>query len=374
MAARNPFRYSGPLAPDEMVDRDAEANHLLDLARGGHIARLEAPRRYGKTSLIGRVLNEAASEEMVVARVDFEDVLSLGAVVSRIERAYDRSLRGSIRAWVDRLLQSWNLGVALGPSGFAVHLNTNPAIDPEPVLLRLLELPERVYEQHGRRCLIVFDEVGDLHEVRGAAGIIRSVIQHHLDAASYVFTGSAPSLMRRLFDDPNAPFLQQGVPVKLDPLPAGDLYDHIAGRFEATDRSPGDSIGELISFARGHPQRAMMLAHHLWDRVPQGDSTQVGDFLDARDAAHSESRLALKAYWTALPGTERRAAMALAVAPHEPGGKAILARVGLSQDSVYGALDALEGRGDVLSTDEGRRLTDPLLEFWLRTRYEGAEP
>ena len=60
----NPFRFSGPLAPEDMIDRDPEADELLALAEGGHSFRLVGPRRYGKTTLLRRVL-EAAEQEKI---------------------------------------------------------------------------------------------------------------------------------------------------------------------------------------------------------------------------------------------------------------------------------------------------------------------
>ena len=82
----NPFRIAGELAPDEMIDRDDVANRLFALASGGHSARLVAPRRYGKTSLLRRVLAHASSEGWATALVDLEGVLSLSSLVVRIER------------------------------------------------------------------------------------------------------------------------------------------------------------------------------------------------------------------------------------------------------------------------------------------------
>ena len=58
----NPFRFSGPLAPEDMIDRDQESEDLLALAEGGHSFRLVGPRRYGKTTLLRRVLNAAEQE------------------------------------------------------------------------------------------------------------------------------------------------------------------------------------------------------------------------------------------------------------------------------------------------------------------------
>ena len=46
----NPFVYSRPVAPEDVVDRDDEVRRLLQNAVGGHYVRLYAPRKYGKTA------------------------------------------------------------------------------------------------------------------------------------------------------------------------------------------------------------------------------------------------------------------------------------------------------------------------------------
>src|SRR5436309_15982670 len=66
----NPFRFSGPLPPQEMIDRDPEADDLLALAEGRHSFRLVGPRRYGKTTLLRRVLETAGREGMATVLVD----------------------------------------------------------------------------------------------------------------------------------------------------------------------------------------------------------------------------------------------------------------------------------------------------------------
>ena len=366
----NPFRFTGPLQPAEMIGRDGETKALLEHARGGHMSRLEAPRRYGKTSLLGRVAAEAAAEGMATALVDLEDVLSLGALVTRIERGYSRGLGGGLRRWVDRQLGSWELGLSLGAVGFGVTLKANPGLDPEPILLRLLSLPEQIHRKRGVRTLIVLDEVQGLLRVDGAAGIVRSVIQHQADVASYVFAGSAPSLMRKLFDDPDGPFLSQGVPVPLAPLDAEELGEAVERRFRETGRDPGEALGELIHFSRGHPQRSMQLAHHLWQVVPRGATADLDDWLAARDAALDASERLLRARISALPLNEQRAAQAIAIAPGSPTSQDTLKLVGLARNSAYAAMESLADRGEVIVTPTGNRLTDPLLDHWLRERKE----
>ena len=62
----NPFVYSRPIAPDQIVDRDEETQLLLKNAVGGHYVRLYAPRKYGKTSLLQRALADGERQEGLV--------------------------------------------------------------------------------------------------------------------------------------------------------------------------------------------------------------------------------------------------------------------------------------------------------------------
>src|SRR3981081_2310157 len=144
----HPFRFSGPLPPEEMIDRDAEADDLLALAEGRHSFRLVGPRRYGKTTLLRRVLEAAEHEGMATVLVDLQDVLSISEIVVRIERGYER-LKGPIRRTVESLLRSWNIGLSLGGGGFTATLQRNPSVDSESVLLRLLELPASRFARTG---------------------------------------------------------------------------------------------------------------------------------------------------------------------------------------------------------------------------------
>src|SRR5579875_3466002 len=237
----NPFRFSGPLSPEQMIDRDPEADDLLALADGGHSFRLVGPRRYGKTTLLRRVLDAAQREGTVTVLVDLQDVLSIAEIVVRIERAYER-LKGPVRRTVENLFRVWNIGLSLGGGGFTATLQRNPHVDAESVLLRLLELPAALFDREGTSSLIVFDEIQDVLAVPGADGKIRSVIQHQTEAATYAFAGSAPGVMRQLFSDPKRPLLDQAVPKNLSPLPLDEVGLYVAERFRRTDRTAGSAL------------------------------------------------------------------------------------------------------------------------------------
>src|ERR671917_41787 len=91
-----------------------------------------------------------------------------------------------------------------------------------------------VAEAGGGLTVVCLDEFQDLLVSDEALdGVVRSVIQHHGEAAAYVFAGSQPSLMRSLFSDQERPFYGQARPLELPPLPIDEAAADIARLLEA---------------------------------------------------------------------------------------------------------------------------------------------
>ncbi len=363
----NPFRFSGPLPPEQMIDRDPEADDLLALAEGGHSFRLVGPRRYGKTTLLRRILEAAEQQGTATVLVDLQDVLSIAEIVVRIERGYER-LKGPVRRHVENLLRAWNIGLSLGGGGFTATLQRNPNVDAESVLLRLLELPTALFDREGTASLIVFDEIQDVLAVPGADGKIRSVIQHQGEAATYAFAGSAPGVMQQLFADPRRPLLDQAVPRHLAPLPLADVGDYVARRFRQTGRDAGTALAPFLEFTRGHPQRSMMLAHYLWARTPRDRTADEGTWVAALDQAAADSAQLMRAIWHALTVNERRVARALALVSTPLHSQETATAVGIKRSSIGKALESLIANADAIDEGGNPRLTDPMFELWLTAR------
>jgi uncharacterized protein len=367
--SRNPFRYSEPVPPDELLDRDEEAGELLNRAVSGNNSRVVAPRRYGKTSLLARVAEEARNEGWAAVYVDFFGVLTLDDIAQRIERAYAAELQGRLASWfagARRLLRP-----TLQIGGGAVPAGVEMTMDPqaEPPLVDRLALPVRLYEKHGTRTLVIFDEFQDILAATDRAdALIRAEIQHHGDAASYVFAGSQVGMMSNLFSDRRRAFFGQAGPVDLPPLRPDDVADYLSLRFEATGRAIGSALPPLLETADGHPQRTMLLAYVLWELTEDGEEATEEIWLAAYDRVMHEVRDELRAVWSGLPTSQRRALAAIA----EKGGKGLYAagrRYGGSRGgAVQKAVETLLDRGEIAedpASPTGVRIIDPLLAAWI---------
>jgi len=372
--SRNPFRFSEPVPVEELLDRDEETSLLLKRADGGNNSRLVAPRRYGKTSLLARVVDEARRAGWAAVYVDFFGVLTLDDIAQRIERAYAAQLQGSSATWFAgfrRMLRP-TLRVGGGPIPAGIEVSVDPQA--EPPLLERLGLPVRLHERQGTRTLVVFDEFQDILATKERAdAVIRSEIQHHGDAASYVFAGSHLGMMRELFADRRRAFYGQAAPVDLPPLPADVIAEHVADRFEATGRRIGIALDPFLDATRGHPQRTMLVAHILWELTEEGEEVSEEIWLSAHDEVMHQVRDELRAAWSALPVSQRR--VLTAVAENREGLYAAGRRQGGSRGgTVRSAIEALRDRGEILEdpdTASGWRLVDPLFATWVNEGRPG---
>lgn len=363
----NPFVYSHPLAPEDVIDRDAETNELLDKAAGGHYVRLYAPRKFGKTSLLKRVLREATvHDDFVGIHVDLYRVMSLTDVAVRFERAYAAQLKGPLAKAVDSFLKKTGIGISLSAYGISATVQTQPAgYDPIPALHALLELPVEFDRNNVFRTLIVFDEFQDVERVSGLDGLIRSHIQYHGEIASYVFAGSEPGLMKQLFEDKDRPLYGSAVPMRLGRLRDADIAAYVVARFEDSGRDVGPAIAPLLGAARGHPKQAMLLAHRLWEEVERGSEATLDDWERAYAAALEELAAEFDAQWRGLDPSEQKTVRSIVDGDGSPYRTDVLRRLDISKGSIQKAIPRLLARADIEEANGRYEIVDPLFAAWI---------
>jgi hypothetical protein len=368
----NPFIFDRPLAPDDLIDREDETRRLVELAEGGHNSRLSAPRRYGKTTLLGRVRRDAERIGITTVGVDFYGVISLEEIAVRIENAYRQSLTGALAKWYARVVRTWRPRVKIGVGGAGLEVGPRADAEVDRLLTELLDLPIRVFERTGTRTLVVFDEFQALLGADDRAdAIIRSRIEHHVNQASYIFAGSHPGLMAELFGSRSRPLFDQARPLRLGPLDDADISSYIDARFAATGRDPGAGLEPLLDLVRGHPQRAMLVGHHLWEHTSPGQPADAQAWLAAQAAVFGELQEVFERSWELLSANQRRGIAAVAWGGPWGGGDSLysastLARFKLTKGTARDVRAALLKTGDIEEPEPGAlRLVDPLFEAWI---------
>lgn len=364
--ATNPFQYQRPLRPEAVIDRVREVERLIARCDAGTMFRLDAPRRYGKTSLIGKTFAEASKNGTVGVLVDFKGILTLNDMIVRIGRAYG-ALQGPLRGWLTKTLKGFELDFDIKILGTGGGLKLARRSDSEEALLfQLLDMPNKIAERGVQQLIVCFDEFQDVLAVEAADDKMRSAIQHHDDFVSYVFAGSEPRLMQKLFAEKKRAFWDQAEPLTLKPLLLSDCFDYVVEKFEETGKDAGDNATRLVSAAQGHPQRTMLLANKLWEETTPGAAPDIDVWERAFEAAMLQEQPLLEAEWRSLSEIEQRSLRAIVLFDGRPGRNEAMESVGIAAGSVDKAVKGLKDKYVVRELEKSTfSVIDPLLAVYV---------
>ena len=242
------------------MGRDALVDDLVERISAHRPTVLVAPRRFGKTSVLGAV--EARLDDTVtVIRVDLYELRSWADLAVRLDDALV-AVPARRRRGLDRVAAG--LEVSLGVVKASLIRPARP--DPDVTVVRLLD----VIVTHSRSTptVLVLDEFSSIVRVDGAAGLLRTKFQHEFQRLGLLFAGSEPSTMRMLFTDTDQPFYAQADLVDVEPLTLLALTDIVDAGFDG--RAPGGLAARIHTFTDGHPQRSMQLADAAWLATSDG--------------------------------------------------------------------------------------------------------
>lgn len=350
-----PFPHQGPLAPDMVQGRDALVDDLVERVTARRVTALLGPRRFGKTSVLGKVASIVQDAGTSVVQVDLYETRSAADLVVRLDHAL-AGTRGPIRSKLATVAASAqvNLGV------FKVEFARPPAQRPDADASLHLLLDVLVDAAAAEPTLLVVDEFTGINGVPGAAGLLRTKLQHHVREIGVLFAGSEPTAMAAMFTERSQPFYAQADIVEIGPFSIADLMAIVDAGFERTGRSAGRLAGRIHQLTGGHPYRSMQLADAAWVRTEPGG---VGDaaWPDALTAVRAGTAPGHEVLFRTFTPAEQVVLRARAVGRPLFGGT--LELFGTSAGAVSGARDRLIADGTL---DRDLSIVDPLLADWIR--------
>lgn len=357
----SPFPHLGPLEPDRVTGRDAEAAELALHLRERRPVALLGPRRFGKTSLVRHVLWRLDEVEPFAAVwADLYGLTSMADFAVRLDAALT-AVRGPVREVIDTI--AGGLSVRLGVLGVELRQPRRSAPDPVAAVHALLDVLVRAARRH--RVVLALDEFADIAAVEGLDALLRTHLQHHYRHLGLVFAGSRPSMMRTLFRDRGRAFFAQADIVELGPLSGEAVAGLVHDGFARTGRRAGPVALRVVGFAAGHPQRTMLLADAAWRLTPEGAEATEETWASAMAGVRRGAGAELGALYEELPGSQ--GAVLRAVARTGSPFAAAEARFhDLSKSSITAARDALVRDGHLAHGPDGKvSIVDPILADWL---------
>ena len=378
MEHKNPFRFGRVVTERHFCDRHEELQRTVANLRSENSLLVHSPRRYGKTSLVSEAFAHVEGEIEtgfvdLFGATDLRDfagawLRGLSPLMQRVAGVGQRAL-----STLRNLLSSTTLQLRVGPGGAPVFtIGHSPAgrIEDQE-LAELLDLPEALARKRNKWVVIALDEVQEVANVPGLDRKLRSAFQHHTHV-SYVFSGSRKSLLKGMFEDPEAPFFGFAESMALERIAPSELLLHVRGRFEASGMPAPEGLAEdIVNEGQGHPHYTQLFASHGWELTLSGEADPDALRVAWRERVVQGCDASYSAFYEALPAGQRRVLRSLAF----HGGAGLFSqdlrvahRLG-SSSTVAGAVAALVEREILLRQKDGSySIANPALGMWARAR------
>lgn len=258
-------------------------NAYLDM---GQSVVLIAPRRYGKSSIIRKVINTRSSNKSIqidlmkiynkrdLAEAIIEETYKLVGISNFFE--FTKKISFKTFEIISKLLQKFELNIE--EIGFNVTVEHATHNNDDALLRHALELPERIAKKLGINILFAIDELGEiknLKEYNKILSLMRSVFQE-AERVNFIFAGSQYSLMNYIFTDKNSPFFRFAEVINVPTMNEKEFKPLFEKRFNKENISLYDGFTkDIIKIAGGIPYYIVKIAQSTFIDAKIRDRTNI---------------------------------------------------------------------------------------------------
>lgn len=265
----NPFVFGSATSGEWFTDRETDAKRLLANFTHGVNTILISPRRWGKTSLVRKVSEEACSSDLKVVNMDVFACRNAEEFYTLYATELIKQTASRWEEWVEnakRFLSGLVPKISIGVdpmTDFALSFDFSNQQQNEEVL----NLPQKITKEKGIRIVVCLDEFQQIAEFDNALYFqrkLRSAWQLHQDV-TYCLYGSKQHLMTKLFSKQSMPFYKFGDVIYLQKINTSDWISFICRRFEVTGKQISPELAEKVCLTvENHSSYVQQLAWLLW--------------------------------------------------------------------------------------------------------------
>lgn len=343
------------------IDRTEYLENLTHGLKNGKDYILIAPRRYGKTTLAQKILENITNDaDCLTIHIDI--MRYSGSVQSVAEGIVENcfnalGLMGRLKFLIKQIEFSFKLKVKYGDLEIEPLLQLIREKNDEWSLLeQSLELIEKIAIRRNKKIIVFFDEFGELFYLgERIIKVFRSVIQLHKHT-NYLFAGSQETLMTKVFVEKSGAFYRFGNLIFLKELDRKEVLLYL------TEMNLSYEIIEIIlQKFNCHPYYTSKIIKDLIIESHHAESVDtflnyINDILIQQENGYLELQLQkIKEKNHAL---DIMTSLSMGLDPYNS--------QSMSRQAIYIVLKNLENSGFITKPEKAKYLiSDPLLALYL---------
>lgn len=363
MSKSNPFKFGTVVDEPYFINRKSELARVREILNSANHLILISPRRFGKTSLIKKALN---NDERKNIFLDIQLTNSIEDFAAQyLRRIYSLFPIERIRKFILNFRVVPN--IALNPVNNDIEISFQTGNENQPILEDVLNLLEKLSSPK-QKTIVVLDEFQDIDRIqKGLDRTLRSIMQNHQNI-NYIFLGSQESMMREIFEKKKSPFYHFGQLMYLNKIEPKHFLLFIQKELGQICDDPMEIANEIMSFTNGHPFYTQQLAYLTWNLISQGQNKN-----EVVEKAISETiqihDLDFERLWLTFNTTDKKVLTNLCAAGHSPlsasGAQSIRIK---ASSTIFSSLKRLMENGYIIKTKGNYEIDDPFFREWIIKR------
>lgn len=350
----NPFKFGTIVQGEFFTDRIEELEHVKQLLDSENHLVLISPRRFGKSSLITKVLQQTGRPSI---NIDFMKVLSTEDLAAHILSSVFRLHK---MEKIKHLLAHFRIApsISYNPITEGWDVSFMPLMEKASVALEdAMGLLQKITTPKNR-LIIVFDEFQEVNEISSSlAKQLRAIIQHQ-EGMNYIFMGSQESMMNEIFEKKKSPFYHFGQRMNLKKIPYSDFFSYITSRLPDMENEEKERMAnEILQFTSVHPYYSQQLAAATYNIIMYGHTAENAVCQAIRQQVEEHS-LDYERLWISLKRTDRKILTLLAKKSNP------LTDRSLPTSTAFSAIKRLVKQGYVIKSTT-YELEDPFFGEWV---------
>jgi hypothetical protein len=269
----SPFIYGITVSEHSFTNRELECAKLQSNLLNGINTTIISPRRWGKSSLVEKVISEINKTDKNIKTVII-DLFSVGSEEEFLESFAREIIKASSSKWEDWMSSGRELFKKLIPK-FSIGIDPNTdfslSFDWEELKRNsdeVLNLPEMIAQSKGIKFIICLDEFQNLssfNEFLKFEKKLRAYWQRH-KLVTYCLYGSKRHMMTDIFNNSAKPFYRFGDIMLLQKIETKKWIAFICNGFANTEKQIDENIAVIIpSLMKNHSWYVQQLAHYTWN-------------------------------------------------------------------------------------------------------------
>jgi hypothetical protein len=289
-----------PVSGDDFIDRKQHLVRFNTFIENNQHIMINAPRRYGKTSLIVHLFHlynykaiyidikrttslQALAEQIINEVYNYAGIYNIVTKAKNSLTELFRNLRTSLK--IDLKVAELTIET--------LEKNEKQQIDETEFFLAAINLVDIIAKKQNINIKFAFDEFQDILLItdKKILNQLRGVIQHHKNV-TYIFLGSIESIMNNIFSHKTSAFFHFARIIDLDGLNTSELKTFCEKFFKEQNIIFDDFLFKTIDYLAGHPYYSMKTLQSVYyQTLESGNKTiKKDDCIDALSTAFFETK------------------------------------------------------------------------------------